>query len=154
PDRSEQPPTAPGPPASDQPAAETVVAAAETTAQLPRAAAEFRRIAEWGIQAAQALEHAHSLGIVHRDIKPGNLMLDGQGKLWVTDFGLARTMADSGLTLTGDVVGTLRYMSPEQALAKHGLVDHRTDIYALGATLYEVLALQPAFPGTDRQELL
>jgi tetratricopeptide (TPR) repeat protein/serine/threonine protein kinase len=154
PDRSDQPTTAPSPPAPDQPAAETAVAAAGTTAQLPRDAAEFRRIAKWGIQAAQALEHAHSLGIVHRDIKPGNLMLDSQGKLWITDFGLARTLADSGLTLTGDVVGTLRYMSPEQALAKHGLVDHRTDIYALGATLYEVLVLRPAFPGNDRQELL
>src|SRR5262249_54511129 len=70
--------------------------------------------------------------------------LHADGKLWVTDFGLARTGADAGLTMTGDVVGTLRYMSPEQALAKHGLVDHRTDVYALGATLYELLTLRPA----------
>ena len=62
-------------------------------------------------------------------------MVDGAGKLWVTDFGLARTAADGGLTMTGDVLGTLRYMSPEQALARHGLVDHRTDVYSLGATL-------------------
>src|SRR5262245_54233618 len=56
--------------------------------------------------------------------------------------------------MTGDLVGTLRYMSPEQALAKHGLVDHRTDIYSLGVTLYELLTLEPVFPGRDRQELL
>ena len=118
-----------------------------------RQAAFFRRVAEWGIQAAEALEHAHALGIVHRDVKPGNLMIDGQGNLWVTDFGLAQT-ADSGLTLTGDLVGTLRYMSPEQALAKHGLVDHRTDVYSLGVTLYELLTLRPALAGEDRQEML
>jgi tetratricopeptide (TPR) repeat protein len=103
---------------------------------------------------AEALEHAHSLGVVHRDVKPGNLMIDAQGKLWVTDFGLARFGADAGLTLTGDFVGTLRYMSPEQALAKHGLVDHRTDVYALGATLYELLTRVPAVGGQDRQEIL
>jgi tetratricopeptide (TPR) repeat protein/serine/threonine protein kinase len=142
------------PPLPDRTTAETAVAEAATTASLPRDRAEFRRIAEWGIQAASALEHAHQLGIVHRDVKPGNLMLDGQGKLWVTDFGLARMGGDAGLTQTGDLVGTLRYMSPEQALAKRGLVDHRTDIYSLGATLYEVLALRPAFPGNDRQDLL
>jgi hypothetical protein len=111
-------------------------------------------VAEWGIQAAEALEHADALGIVHRDVKPANLMLDGQGKLWVTDFGLARTGVDSGLTVSGDLVGTLRYMSPEQALARHGLVDHRTDVYSLGATLYELLTLRPALDGKDRQELL
>src|SRR5262249_2574278 len=76
------------------------------------------------------------------------------GILWVTDFGLARTAADAGLTMTGDVLGTLRYMSPEQALAKHGLVDHRTDVYSLGVTLYELLALEPAIGGKDREEIL
>jgi tetratricopeptide (TPR) repeat protein len=72
----------------------------------------------------------------------------------VTDFGLARVQSEAGLTLTGDLVGTLRYMSPEQALAKRGEIDHRTDVYSLGATLYELLTLRPAFPGTDREELL
>jgi serine/threonine protein kinase len=114
----------------------------------------FQTVAELGIQAAEALDYAHEHGIVHRDIKPSNLILDEEGNLWVTDFGLARIESDSNLTMTGDVLGTLRYMSPEQALAKRPLLDHRTDIYSLGATLYELLALQPAFPETDRRELL
>ena len=72
----------------------------------------------------------------------------------MTDFGLAHIQSDARLTMTGDLVGTLRYMSPEQALAKHVVVDHRTDVYSLGATLYELLTLEPAFGGNDRQELL
>jgi serine/threonine protein kinase len=128
--------------------------AALSTQRPPRDAAAFRQIAELGIQAAEALEHAHSVGIVHRDIKPANLMVDAQGKLWITDFGLARTAPDAGLTMTGDVLGTLRYMSPEQALAKHGLVDHRTDVYSLGVTLYELLTGTPAVSGKDREEIL
>jgi serine/threonine protein kinase/tetratricopeptide (TPR) repeat protein len=114
----------------------------------------FRTVAALGIQAALALEHAHQLGVVHRDIKPANLLVDGAGQLWVTDFGLAHVQSQAGLTMTGDLVGTLRYMSPEQALARPVIVDQRTDIYSLGATLYELLTLEPAFPGRDRQELL
>ena len=114
----------------------------------------FRTIAELGIQAAEALDHAHEQGVIHRDIKPANLMLDETGRLWITDFGLARLEADAGMTMTGDLVGTLRYMSPEQALAKRVVVDHRTDIYSLGVTLFELLALRPAFDGDDRQDLL
>jgi serine/threonine protein kinase/Tfp pilus assembly protein PilF len=135
-------------------AAETAIRAKDATVAAPRDLAHFRRVAEWGVRAAEALEHAHGLGIVHRDIKPANLMIDRQGKLWITDFGLARTATDTGLTMTGDVLGTLRYMSPEQALAKHGLVDHRTDIYSLGATLYEWLTLRPAVDGKNREEIL
>jgi tetratricopeptide (TPR) repeat protein len=74
--------------------------------------------------------------------------------LWITDFGLAHCQNQVGLTMTGDLVGTLRYMSPEQALAKRVPIDHRTDIYSLGVTLYELLTLEPVFPGRDRQELL
>src|SRR5262249_27555794 len=87
-------------------------------------------------------------------VKPANLLVDGRGGLWVTDFGLAHIQSDARLTLTGDLVGTLRYMSPEQALAKRVVVDHRTDVYSLGATLYELLTLEPAFAGADRQEWL
>ena len=114
-----------------------------------------RLVASLGIQAAQALEHAHEAGIIHRDIKPGNLLIDAGGHLWVTDFGLARFLhTDHNLTLTGDLIGTLRYMSPEQALGKHGFVDQRADIYSLGITLYELVTLEPAFRGNDRRELL
>jgi serine/threonine protein kinase/tetratricopeptide (TPR) repeat protein len=114
----------------------------------------FRAVARWGQQAAEALEHAHQLGIVHRDIKPANLLIERRNHLWITDFGLAHLQGDNNLTLTGDLLGTLRYMSPEQAQAGRNRVDHRTDIYSLGVTLYELLTLEPAFAGSDRHELL
>jgi eukaryotic-like serine/threonine-protein kinase len=148
-------PYVPGTPAPTAADAETAVAdAGVSTGQTTRPPGYFRYVAGLGTRAAEALEHAHALGVVHRDVKPANLMIDGRGKLWVTDFGLARFRADAGLTMTGDLVGTLRYMSPEQALAKHGLVDHRTDVYALGATLYELLTLRPAVDGKDREDIL
>ncbi len=114
----------------------------------------YRRIAALGRTVAEALEHAHQVGVVHRDIKPGNLMLDAHDNLWITDFGLATIQSEPGLTQSGELLGTLRYMSPEQALAKPGLIDHRTDIYSLGATLYELLTLAPVFDGRDRFDLL
>jgi serine/threonine protein kinase len=132
----------------------SVVVKSLTTERSVRGRAFFRAAAQMGVQAAEALEHAHQLGVVHRDVKPGNLLVDGHGHLWVSDFGLAQFQSDAALTATGDVVGTLRYMSPEMALAKRLLVDHRTDIYSLGATLYELLTLQPPFDGRDREELL
>jgi hypothetical protein len=114
----------------------------------------FRTAAGLMAQAADALEHAHQFGIVHRDIKPANLLVDVHGRLWITDFGLAQFHADAGLTQTGDVLGTLRYMSPEQASGRRVVLDHRTDVYSLGATLYELVTLEPIFPGQNRQELL
>lgn len=114
-----------------------------------------REIASLGVQAAEALDAAHEYGIVHRDVKPSNLLVDGDGKLWVTDFGLARCRENDGLTRTGDVLGTMRYMSPEQALGRGVLVDHRTDIYSLGVTLYELSTLHhPAGDVTDAQLLV
>jgi serine/threonine protein kinase/Tfp pilus assembly protein PilF len=138
------------------PAADTCQAATTLVAPGPgRDAAYFRTVAHLGIQAAEALAHAHEMGVVHRDVKPGNLLVDVRGHLWVTDFGLALLHGgDAGLTLTGDLVGTLRYMSPEQASGRRCQVDHRTDIYSLGVTLYELLALHPAFAGRDRAEVL
>jgi serine/threonine protein kinase len=114
----------------------------------------FAAIARFGLQAAEGLEHAHQLGMVHRDIKPANLMIDSGNEVWITDFGLARCRSDQDLTRSGDVVGTLRYMSPEQAKAWPGVVDHRSDIYSLGITLYEALTLEPAFASRDRAVLL
>jgi hypothetical protein len=111
-------------------------------------------VASLGVQASEALEHAHQLGVVHRDVKPANLLVDATGRLWVTDFGLARLGTDPGLTMTGDLLGTLRYMSPEQASGQRAVVDHRTDVYSLGVTLYELLTLERAYGGRDRQEVL
>lgn len=111
----------------------------------------WQSIARIGVQAAEALQYAHDQGIIHRDIKPANLLLDARGGVWVTDFGLAKAADQQDLTHTGDVLGTLRYMAPEQF---DGKADARSDVYALGLTLYELLAMQPAFDETDRRRLI
>ncbi len=114
-----------------------------------RAYSEF--VATIGKQVASALAYAHSQGILHRDIKPSNLMLDAQGTAWVTDFGLAKFDDDRGLTQTGDILGTLRYMAPESF---NGQADARSDLYSLGLTLYEMLVFRPAFDKTNRPALI
>ncbi len=108
-------------------------------------------VARVGMQVADALEYAHRQGVLHRDIKPSNLLLDDQGTVWVTDFGLAKSDDQQDLTQTGDVLGTLRYMPPE---AFEGRADARGDIYSLGLTLYELIALRPAFEGKERSVLV
>ncbi|VTR92225.1 serine threonine protein kinase : Serine/threonine protein kinase OS=Pirellula staleyi (strain ATCC 27377 / DSM 6068 / ICPB 4128) GN=Psta_3450 PE=3 SV=1: Pkinase [Gemmata massiliana] len=133
---------------------DTPIVTANSAERGSRGRAYFRRIAELVKQAAEALEYAHQVGVVHRDIKPANLMIDDAGRLWVTDFGLAQMRNDTGLTATGEVVGTALYMSPEQAVGQRGVVDHRTDIYSLGATLYELLTLTPVFDVEDGRALL
>jgi serine/threonine protein kinase/Tfp pilus assembly protein PilF len=103
--------------------------------------------------AARAVHAAHEEGIVHRDLKPANLMLDRAGRVYVTDFGLARRVeSGASLTLSGTVVGTPAYMPPEQATGK--ATDARSDVYALGATLYEVLTGKPPFSGATPLETL
>lgn len=114
----------------------------------------FRRLAELGVQAAEALDHAHQMGIVHRDVKPSNLMVDHHDKLWVTDFGLAQVESAASLTEPGDLLGTLRYMSPEQVAGRPTMIDHRTDIYSLGATLYELATGQPVVRAHERAQVL
>jgi tetratricopeptide (TPR) repeat protein len=103
------------------------------------------------VQAAEALAHAHAQGVLHRDVKPANLLLDAQGAVWVTDFGLAKLEGSDDLTGEGEVPGTLRYMAPERFA---GRADARSDIYGLGLTLYELLALRPAFSAGDRAALV
>jgi len=127
---------------------------ARSTELSARGPAFFRTVARFGVQAAEALEYAHQRGVIHRDVKPANLLVDDTANLWVADFGLAQVQGDARLTMTGDLLGTLRYMSPEQALGQRGLVDHRGDVYSLGATLYELLTLEPVFTGYDQKELL
>ncbi len=114
----------------------------------------FESLARAFADVADGLQHAHSHKIIHRDIKPSNLILDGDGRLRVLDFGLARLEGQEGLTQSGDFLGTPLYMSPEQARRQNIPIDYRTDIYSLGATLYEMLTLGPPFRGKDHADTL
>ncbi|MEZ5963669.1 MAG: serine/threonine-protein kinase [Planctomycetota bacterium] len=117
----------------------------------PGDATYYRSVATLGLQVAEALTYAHAQGTLHRDIKPANLILDAQGVLWITDFGLAKVMEDDSFTNSGDLVGTLQYMAPEQI---GGHADERTDVHGLGLVLYELTTLQPAFAADSRGELV
>ena len=111
----------------------------------------YRSVARIGIQVAEALDYANRQGILHRDVKPSNLLLDNHGNVWVADFGLAKTTEAEDLTHTGDILGTIRYMAPERF---SGLCDARSDVYSLGLTLFELTALRPAFEASDRHRLM
>ena len=112
-------------------------------------------VARIGIEAADALAHAHRCGIIHRDIKPSNLMIESSGRVWLTDFGLARRELDVAATATGALVGTPRYMSPEQVYASPDQpLDCRSDIYSLGATLYEIATGTVLFDGATPLDVL
>ncbi|WP_339733376.1 serine/threonine-protein kinase [uncultured Gimesia sp.] len=110
-----------------------------------------QNIAALGIQAANALQYAHDRGILHRDIKPGNLLLDRDGLLCITDFGLARAAEQTDLSKSTDMVGTLGYMAPEMF---RGETCRQSDIYGLGITLYELLTKRPAIDRTSRHEMI
>ncbi|MCS7466054.1 protein kinase [Stieleria sp. ICT_E10.1] len=114
----------------------------------------FERIARWFSEVADALHHAHGRNVIHRDIKPSNLLLLTENRLTVSDFGLARILDRPGVTVTGEFIGSPLYMSPEQIAAGRVPIDHRTDIYSLGAALYEILTLAPPFPGNRRDEVI
>jgi serine/threonine protein kinase len=114
----------------------------------------FDNVARMIAEVADALGHAHQSGVIHRDIKPSNLLLGNNGRLSVNDFGLARMLEKPGMTVTGEFVGTPAYMSPEQITAGRVPLDHRSDIYSLGATLYELLTLQRPFRGEGRDQVL
>jgi serine/threonine protein kinase/tetratricopeptide (TPR) repeat protein len=111
----------------------------------------FRSVAQIGLQVAEAVEYAHGEGVLHRDIKPSNLLLDTTGRVWITDFGLAKTEESKDLTSPGDVVGTVTYMAPERFQA---VADSRSDVYGIGITLYEMLTLRPAFEDRNRARLI
>jgi len=102
-------------------------------------------------QVAEALSYAHDQGIIHRDVKPSNILLDTRGTAWVTDFGIAKAEDEDGPTRTGDIVGTLRYMAPERF---DGISDRGSDVYGLGATFYELLTLKPVFEDVARPRLI
>ncbi|UCG32382.1 MAG: protein kinase [Phycisphaerales bacterium] len=116
--------------------------------------AYYRQVARWTADVAEALHYAHIRGMIHRDVKPSNLMLCLDGRMMILDFGLVKTTGDQSVTATGSLVGSYRYMSPEQVGAKRIHVDARSDVYSLGATLYELLTFQPAFGGVDQSDLL
>jgi serine/threonine protein kinase len=110
-----------------------------------------REVARLGAQVADALAAAHSQGVLHRDVKPSNLLLDDRGCVWVTDFGVAKLVEEANLTSSGDLVGTLRYMPPERFA---GRSEAGGDVYSLGVTLCEMLTLRPAFPDANPQHLI
>jgi eukaryotic-like serine/threonine-protein kinase len=117
----------------------------------PGAESYWRSAARIAMQVAEALAHAHERGVLHRDVKPSNVLIDDDGAAWLSDFGLAKVCGQGELTRTGELVGTLRYVPPESLT---GEADARGDVYGLGLTLYELLTLRPAFAESDRGRLV
>jgi serine/threonine-protein kinase len=137
-------------PLADAAPADEMIASGSSSFAGRSESAYFREVARLGTQVADALDYAHRQGVIHRDIKPSNLLLDAQGNVWITDFGLAKLVEGEELSQSHDLVGTLRFMPPERF---EGITDPRGDIYSLGATLYELLTLRPAFEGRSYAEL-
>src|SRR5262249_7636493 len=136
---------------SDSPRSSSGVSEAQSELTSQSDSQYFRGVARIGVQSAEALAYAHQHGILHRDVKPSNLLLDTQGTIWVTDFGLAKAEGSEELTAAGDIGGAVRYRAQERF---KGHADRRSDVYALGLTLYEMLTLRSAFDSTDRARLM
>src|SRR6185437_13368621 len=120
-----------------------------------RAPMSIRQVAELIAKVARTVHYAHEHGILHRDIKPGNILLDAKGEPHLTDFGLARLVeSESSVTHTLDVLGTPSYMAPEQAVGNNAAISSVTDVYGLGAVLYQLLAGQPPFAGGATYETI
>jgi serine/threonine protein kinase/Flp pilus assembly protein TadD len=140
----------PGRESSERPSS-TTSSVSETSS---RSRAWFDATAKLLAEVADALDYAHQQGIIHRDIKPANPLLSHEYRLCVTDFGLARMTQEPGMTVSGSFLGTPAYMSPEMIAVGRIEVDHRTDVYSLGAVLYEMLTLETAFPEESRDKIL
>jgi len=119
-----------------------------------RTAEDFRHLARLISEVADGLAHAHGHGVIHRDIKPQNLLLSEDGRIYITDFGLSMLTDEPHLTVTGELMGTPAYLSPEQIRGDPKVIDHRTDIYSLGVTLYELITGRRPFVGDTRDELI
>lgn len=127
------------------------------TGELPgifRDLAQVRETARIIAAVAEALDHAHRNGVVHRDVKPSNVIVDGDGQPHLTDFGIAKVDGGAALTTPGDIAGTVHYMSPEQADEAPESIDHRSDVWSLGVVLYEMLALRRPFEGVSQQKII
>ena len=139
-------------PAGPSGASPAVLPASDSAAHI--SAEDFHHIAWHLAEVADALDYAHQRGVIHRDIKPHNLLLGADGRMQISDFGLARLAEQPGVTITGEVIGSPLYMSPEQITGNPDDVDHRADIYSLGATMYEWLTLRPPYPGETRERVI
>ncbi len=144
----------PDSPAARPSAGSTTMPSGASSSTLGAGGDYFDTVARMIADVADALDYAHKQGVIHRDMKPSNLLLSPEGRLSIADFGLARMLEQPGMTMTGEFVGTPAYMSPEQITAGRVPVNHRTDVYSLGATLYELLTLQRPFPGERRDQVL
>ncbi len=125
-----------------------------STSRQSKSSVEYYRIvANWVADVADALQYAHEQGVTHRDIKPSNLLIRDDGRIMISDFGLARSQEEESITASRTLLGTCRYLSPEQVDPMRGPSDVLVDVYALGATLYEMLTLHPIFSGKNDKQI-